>query len=64
MNKQYYSFTHSAGTIPGIPGEFSPGVRVVIDVDTMTILEIIDPNKISSPTQGQEVSPKDKEEKK
>jgi hypothetical protein len=38
MNKQTFIFYGNGGIIPGIPGSFSAGIVVDVDLDTMTIL--------------------------
>lgn len=40
MNTRTWIFPEHGGTIPGIPGEFSGGVKVVVDEDTNSILSI------------------------
>lgn len=40
MMKKVYRF-HEQGVIPGIVGSFPAGSTVTIDLDTMTVLEII-----------------------
>lgn len=38
MTPKIYHF-HELGTIPGIPGIFHAGLRVTVDLDTMTVID-------------------------
>lgn len=39
MNIQVYDF-HELGSIPGVPGQFPAGMRVLLDTDTGTITDV------------------------